>query len=103
MLKAALRADHGAEAVEELSAYYVALDIQQAHRGMMIALPAPHWEQFRDLGAAELAAALRGMARAIDLAGYRKARRGPKKPTARKAYKNGGHVSTYKLLQERGK
>jgi Transposase DDE domain len=103
LLKAALRAEHGAEAVAELSAYYAALDIQQAHRGMMIALPAPHWERFRDLGAAELAAALRGLARAIDLTRYRKARRGPKKPTDRKAYKNGGHVSTHKLLQGRKK
>jgi Transposase DDE domain len=100
LLKAALRAEHGAEAVEELSAYYAALDIQQVHRGMMIALPPPQWERFRDLGAAELAAALRSMARAIDLARYRKATRGPRKPTARKAYKNGGHVSTHKLLQE---
>src|SRR5262249_4487815 len=41
LLKAALRAEHGVEAVETLSVYYAALDIQQAHRGMMIALPAP--------------------------------------------------------------
>jgi IS4 transposase len=100
LIKAALRAEHGPEAVEALSAYYAALDIQQVHRGMMIALPAPQWERFRDLSAAELAATLRYMARAIDLPRYRKATRGPKKPTARKAYKNGGHVSTQRLLEE---
>jgi len=99
LLKAALRAEHGPEAVETLSVYYAALDIQQVHRGMMIALPAPHWERFRALSAVELAAALREMARAIDLVRYRKATRGPKKPVARKVYKNGGHVSTHKLLQ----
>jgi hypothetical protein len=99
LIKAALRAEHGPEAVEAVSAYYVALDIQQVHRGMMIALPAPSWERFRALGATKLAAALRGMARAIDLARYRKATRGPRKPTAHKAYKNGGHVSTHKVLQ----
>jgi len=101
VLKAAVRAEHGAEAVEGLSVYYAALDIQQVHRGMMIALPAPQWESFRALSAVELAAALREMARAIDLARYRKSTRGPKKPVARKVYKNGGHVSTHKLLQGR--
>lgn len=101
LLKAAVRAEHGQEAAETLSAYYAALDIQQVHRGMMIALPAPQWERFRAMSAAELAATLRQMARAIDLRRYRKATRGPKKPLARKVYRNGGHVSTHKVLQER--
>jgi IS4 transposase len=103
LLKAAVRAEHGPEAVETLSAYYAALDIQQVHRGMMIALPAPRWQVFRDLDAAERAAALRQMARAIDLPRYRKSTRGAKKPVARKVYTNGGHVSTHKLLQGREK
>jgi IS4 transposase len=99
LLKAAVRAEHGPQAVETLSVYYAALDIHQVHRGMMIALPAAQWECFRAMSAAELAAALREMARAIDLPRYRKSTRGPKKPVARKVYKNGGHVSTHKLLQ----
>jgi hypothetical protein len=103
LLKAAVRAEQGQEAVEELSVYYAALDIQQVHRGMMIALPAPQWELFRDMNAVELAGALRQMARAIDLPRYRKSTRGPKKPIARKEYTNGGHVSTHKLLLGREK
>jgi hypothetical protein len=103
LIKAAVRAEHGEEAVETLSVYYAALDVQQVHRGMMIALPAPHWQLFRDMNAVELAAALREMARAIDLPRYRKSTRGPKKPIDRKVYTNGGHVSTYKLLKEREK
>jgi hypothetical protein len=98
LLKAAVRAEHGPEAAEDLSAYYAALDIQQVHRGMMIALPEAQWQRFRDMSAAELAAALRHMAGAIDPARYRKSTRGPKKPVARKVYTNGGHVSTHKLL-----
>jgi IS4 transposase len=101
LLKAALRVEHGEEAAEGLSVYYAALDVQQVHRGMMIALPAPQWARFRELGAAELAAVLREMARAVDLTRYRKSTRGPKKPVDRKVYKNGGHVSTHKLLQGR--
>lgn len=100
LLKAAVSAEHGPMVVETLSVYYAALDVQQVHRGMMIALPAPQWELFRDMNAVELAAALREMARAIDLPRYRKSMRGPKKPVARKVYTNGGHVSTQKLLQE---
>ena len=101
LLRAALRAEHGAEASEGLSVDYAALDIQQVHLGMMIALPAPQWERFRGLGASELAAVLREMARAIDPDRYRKSVRGPKKPVARKVYRNGGHVSTHKLLKRR--
>jgi hypothetical protein len=100
LMKAAVRAEHGTQAEETLSVYYVALDIQQTHRGMMISLPAPEWQRFRDMTAAELAAALREMARAIDLRRYRKSTRGPKKPVNRKVYTNGGHVSTHKQLQK---
>jgi hypothetical protein len=101
LLKAAVRAEHGAEQAELLSAYYAALDIQQVHRGMMIALPTASWKRFRDLSAIALAGELRHMAAAIDLPRYRKSTRGPKKPVKRRVYKNGGHVSTHKLLQDR--
>jgi hypothetical protein len=101
LIKAALRAAHGAEACEQLSVYYAALDIQQVYRGMMIALPADRWSAFGRMTADELAVSLRQMAKAIDLTSYRKTSRGPKKPTPRKVYKNGGHVSTHKVLLKR--
>jgi hypothetical protein len=101
LLKAAVRAEHGAEEEEKVSAYYVALDIQQTQRGMMIALPAEKWQVFAQMNAAELAGVLREMARRIDLKRYRKATRGAKKPSAAKVYTNGGHVSTHKVLLER--
>jgi len=102
LIKAALRSEHG-EKAEELSVYYAALDIQQTYRGMMIALPAEQWLVFRDMTPVELALTLREMAHSVDMKRYRKAKRGPKKPVARKVYTNGGHVSTHKLLQEREK
>jgi hypothetical protein len=101
LIKAALRSEHGAEAEEELSVYYAALDVQQVYRGMMIALPAARWSVFGSMSAEALANSLRQMAKAIDLASYRKTSRGPKKPTTRKGYKNGGHVSTHKVLLKR--
>lgn len=101
LMKAAVRAEHGKEAMESMSVYYAALDIQQTHRGMMVALPAARWEIFRDMSAPQLAEAFREMARGIDLSRYRKSKRGPKKPVVRKTYTNGGHTSTHKHLQQR--
>lgn len=102
LLKASLRSVHPASEVEELSAYYIALEIQQTYQGMMIALPPSEWLSFSTLSTAQLATLLHDLAQQIDLTRYRKARRGPKKPpTPKKApYTNGGHVSTHKLLQE---
>jgi hypothetical protein len=102
LCKASVRATAGADVGEALSAYYVALEIQQTHAGMMVALPAAQWAFVRALPPAELARLLRGVAAGIDSARYKKATRGPKKPPPeRKPYKNGGHTSTHKLLQKR--
>jgi hypothetical protein len=101
LLKSAVRSAHGKKAESELSSYAVALDIQQLHRGMMVTLPAEHWALFARMTAAELAATLKEMALRIDLERYRKTTRGPKKPKTRKKYKNGGHVSTHRLLLKR--
>ena len=40
VLKGALRATHGDETADEMSVYYLALEVKQVHQGMMIALPA---------------------------------------------------------------
>jgi hypothetical protein len=103
LLKAALRAEHGAEAVsQQLSGYYVALEIRQTYVGMMVAIPATHWRRFRDLSATGLARVLRQMARHVSLKRYRKTARGPKKPPPkRRRYRNGEHVSTAKIIAER--
>jgi hypothetical protein len=104
LLRASLRAVHEADAVEEMSRYYVALEVRETYVGMMIALPPARWLVFAKLDAAALAKTLREVAEYVQPAKYRKARRGPKKPPAPKGkYKNGGHVSTHKLLQEQRK
>ena len=102
VLKAALRATHGVEQADEMSAYYLALEIKQVHEGMMIALPEDEWAIFRTLSVAQFAAGLKKMATHMDLAYYRKSKRGPKKPQpTMDEYRNGGHVSTYKILREK--
>jgi hypothetical protein len=99
VIKAALRAAHGEDAVDELSGYYMALEIKQVYEGMMIALPPENWAALANMEAPAFAKALKEIAKHVDLAMYRKSHRGPKKPRPKMdRYKNGGHVSTHKLL-----
>jgi DDE family transposase len=104
VIKASLRSVHGLEKIdEELSGYYVALEIEQLYPGMMVAIPPKHWRCWADLTPQALAAVLKDLAQQVDLAKYKKSPRGPKKkPPKRKAYKNGHHLSTAKVLAGRG-
>lgn len=101
VLKGSLRAVHGAEIVQtQVSGYFLSLEIKSAYDGMMIAIPEEQWAFFRTSSVKQLTVLLKRIAGHADLARYRKHPRGPKKPPPKKAaYKNGGHVSTFKLLK----
>ncbi len=103
LLKAALRAEHGEEAVSQtLSAYYLVLEIRQTYSGMMVAIPGPRWQVFNELSDAAMAQILKEIARHVSLKRYRKTKRGPKNPQPeRRPYQNGEHVSTAKIIAER--
>jgi IS4 transposase len=103
LIKAALRSEHGRKKInDEVSAYYLSLEIGRTYDGMMIAIPAPHWQFFRDLSDRDFANALRELAASVKLSRYQKHPRGPKKkPPARTPYENGKHVSTAKLIAMR--
>jgi Transposase DDE domain len=103
LIKAALRSVHGRQKVnEEVSSYYLSLEIGRTYDGMMIAIPALHWAFFRALSNVEFAAALHELASSVNLSRYQKHPRGPKKkPPKRTAYQNGKHISTAKLLAQR--
>jgi IS4 transposase len=103
LIKAALRSVHGRQKVnDEVSGYYLSLEIGRTYDGRMIAIPTPHWALFRALSAKEFANALRELASSVNLARYQKHPRGPKKkPSERTAYQNGKHVSTAKLIAHR--
>ena len=99
VVKAALRAAHGEEKADELSGYYLALEVKQVHEGMMIAVPPSCWDEIARLKTRPFAKMLKEVAAHADLERYRKTPRGPKKPPPKKSrYRNGGHVSTHKLL-----
>ena len=103
VIKAALRAVHGRETVErKVSGYYLSLELTQTYAGMMIAIPESRWKIFRALTPVEMAQVLKQLAANVSLRRYQKHPRGPKEPPAKRSkYKNGGHVSTARLIAMR--
>lgn len=104
--RTAIAAAHDPACLDEISAYYVADEIRGMMRGMNVAIPETAWRrQFGALKAAQMANALLALARRVNLACFRKQRRGPKKPRPKRTkYKRQTHVSTARILAEsRGK
>ena len=103
LMKAALAARHGdAVADEDVSGYYVAADIATTTKGMLIAIPPPHWDAFETMPAAAFAAEMVALAGAVNLSHYKKHPRGPKRPRPPRVHDpSRPHVSTHKLLEER--
>jgi hypothetical protein len=104
LVKGALRAAHGAEYVrEQLSMYYLTLEVAQVATGMEIALAAESWEVFRDMSIPEFTATLVAIAQRLDTKKYTKHPRGPKKsPPHKLSGKRQTHVSTARILAMRG-
>jgi hypothetical protein len=104
LVKGAVRAAHGAEYVDEqLSMYYLTLEVAQVTTGMEIALGAEPWEIFRQMSTAEFATALVAIAQRLDTKKYTKHKRGPKKPPPTKlSGKQQTHMSTARILALRG-
>jgi len=103
VVKAALRAAHGKEFVEEqLSMYYVTLEVAQVVTGMNIAIPEKHWEIFRRMSVQDFADTMVELAQRMDLRKYTKHKRPPTKhPTKKISGKKIKHVSTAKILAGR--
>jgi len=99
-VKAALRAVHGVERIDnEVSEYYIAGEISGVYDGMMIAVPEAHWHVFLTLTTAELAHLFIGLAKNIKLSAFKKHPRGPKKPQVKRKWDpKHPHVSTAKLM-----
>jgi hypothetical protein len=104
LMKAALRARHGAAKVEaEVSNYYIAAELETTSRGMLIAIPPAHWRVFAEMTSAQFVAAMLMLAGKVDLRQFKKHPRGPKKPQPKRAYDPAHpHVSTARLLNSRG-
>ena len=99
-VKAALRAAHGGERVErEVSDYFLADEIAGTYRGMMIAIPAEHWQALAEADTPMLARVLLDLAKKASLPRYQKSPRGPKKPKRRRTrFAKAKHIATSRLL-----
>lgn len=100
MVKAAMRRVWGNRFVDdELSTYYLTLEISRVSTGMFIAIPPEHWKLFRRMTVDQLADTLLKLAQHMNLAKYRKHKRGPKKKPPKKASgKKTKHLSTARVL-----
>lgn len=101
-LKAALKAVHGVGKIEAgLSDFYIVEEVQGTFRGMMIALPAPAWEPFAQMGIEPFAETLKDWAANIDLKRFKSSPRGPKKAKKKNKFDpKRPHVSTARLLAQ---
>lgn len=105
LVYAALRAQHGAEKINnEFSHYYLAANLEDISAGMMIAIPDEHWRVFARMSHEEFAATLLALSSRVDLRKFPKSRRGPKKPPPKRhSDQRTPHVSTARLLADRRK
>jgi IS4 transposase len=105
VVKSALAATHGSALERDrVSGYYLAGEIAATYHGMMIAVPAKHWQRlFGPLTAPELAHLLKSLAAKVRPDRFRKSIRGPRKPRPpnRTSGKQNHHVSTARILAKR--
>jgi hypothetical protein len=100
LVKAALRSVHDEEKIaDDVSGYYLAGHLARTYDGMMITIPNDEWLIFQDMSTSSFLAILQQLARKVDLAKFRKHKRGPKKPGQKRTQNpKQPHVSTAKLL-----
>jgi hypothetical protein len=103
VVKAAIRAAQGKKYVEEeLSMYYLTLEVAQVAEGMQIAIPEEHWNIFRTMSREKFAATLVNLARRLDPRKYTKHPRGPKRKQPKKiSGKQNHHLSTARVIAAR--
>jgi hypothetical protein len=101
LVKAALRSVHGEQKIaDEVSGYYLAGHLSRTYDGMMIAIPEDQWCLFQEMSTERFIQILQQLARNVDLAKFRKHKRGPKKPRQKRTQNSKQpHVSTARLLK----
>ena len=107
VIKTAIAVGHdNPKIAEEVSTYYIALEISETWSGFRIALTDEEFAKLEgNRTAAQLAARLRFLGKQVNLKRFLKSKRGPKKPPPkRKSGNRGNHVATARVLaKSRGK
>jgi len=101
VVKAALRSVHGEDKIaNEVSGYYLAGHLGRTYDGMMIAVPHEEWSIFQTMSTDTYIRTLQQLAHNVNLAKFKKHKRGPKKPRPTQSRDSKRpHVSTAKLLK----
>ena len=102
VVKGALRSVHGEEKIaNEVSGYYLAGHLGRTYDGMMIAIPEEEWVIFHRMRSGSFVQTLQQLANKVNLAKFKKHKRGPKEPRAKRNHvSNRPHVSTAKLIKK---
>ena len=102
VVKAALRSVHGeAKIANEVSGYYLAGHLGRTYDGMMIAVPEQEWHIFQTMSVETFTHTLEQLANKVNLAKFKKHKRGPKKPRAKRNHDSKQpHVSTARLIKK---
>ena len=99
VILAAFRAGQDPDRPHDVSIYYVCDEIAHTYRGLDLVLNEADWTNaFASLTTTQLARKLEQIARRIDLARYRKHKRGPRKPTPKMHKTKRNHISTARVL-----
>ena len=99
---AALESAHDKPLKNEISGYYIALDIAATFLALVQLSDAADWDFAARCAPGEFAEWLRGTARNVQLRTLKKHPRGPKKPATKTPYDpKQPHVSTYQLLMNK--
>jgi hypothetical protein len=102
VVRAALCAAHGRETVEQLSGYYMAIELGNHAESLETILDAEDWAPLRTAALDTFADWLRQQAARMNLRRYRKSRRGPKKPPPERVHDpKRPHVSVARILRQR--
>lgn len=102
VVRAAVHAVHGAAAAEELSTYYVSLEVSSTAVGMSVILEGEFWrDKYSSLTPTQMAVELKQLARNIRLSKFKKGKWTPKKkPKQKMNKKDRGHKSTLRILEQ---
>jgi hypothetical protein len=100
LVKATLRAEHGEQTVATaVSGYYLAGHLMRTYYGMMIPIADDQWHVVQQMSDEQFLRTLQQSAAKMNLAKFRKNKRGPRKPKPKPVYDpKHPHVLTAKSL-----
>jgi len=102
VIKSMVAKEHGREASESLSHFYLCNEIAGDSRGLLIALEDSRWDEVTEMPLDQFCEELMQIAASMKIKNYRKSVRGPKKPPPKKkGNQRTVHVSTKRILDKR--